>query len=96
MLLDLTMPIYHFNLHDGKSYPDADGMELPDLKAARIEAVRHVGGLLRDGAEEFWNGDEWTLTVTDDSNLALFSLTFMATDAPAALRIKPTAPPRPD
>lgn len=87
------MPIYHFNLHDGKSYPDVNGIDLPDLKAARIEAVRHVGAMLCDGAEQFWNGDEWTLTVTDNANLALFSLTFMATDAPAALRIKPIEPP---
>lgn len=84
------MPTYHFNLHDGKSYPNSNGVELPDLKAARINAVRHFVGLLRDGAEEFWNGDEWTLTVTDNANLALFSLTFMATDAPAVLHVKST------
>ena len=50
------MPRYFFDVQDGKSFPDYDGCELPDLDAARIEAVRLLGGMLRDEAETFWGG----------------------------------------
>ena len=36
------MPRYHFNVHDGVSLPDRDGVELPNLPAARKEAVRYA------------------------------------------------------
>lgn len=75
------MPIYHFNMYDGEHYPDTLGHELPDLAAARVEAVRFIGAHLTDDAERFWDGDEWKLEVTDSTGLILFCLTFMAINA---------------
>lgn len=77
------MPIYHFNMHDGKEYPDTLGHELPDLTSARVEAVRFIAAHLVDDAERFWDGDEWTLQVTDHNGLILFTLIFSAFAAPA-------------
>jgi hypothetical protein len=77
------MPVYHFNMHDGQSYPDALGSECQDIEAARIEAVRRIGDLLREHAARFWTGDEWTMQVADEAGLTLFCLTFVAQDAPA-------------
>lgn len=77
------MPRYHFNIHDGDDLPDIDGIELRDLAAARVEAVRLSGDCLRDHAHRFWDGDEWQMEVTDHRGLILFTLTFYATDAPS-------------
>jgi len=85
------MPIYHFNVHDGVSMPDPEGHELPDLDAAKREAISLSGNLIRDMGEEFWQGDEWKLEVTDDLGLILFSLVFFATHAPStAVQAEPT------
>lgn len=78
------MPRYFFHVCDGGSYEDLQGTELPNLEAARKEAVRFSGALLIDHSTEFWNTGQWQMRVTDDANLTLFQLTFYATDAPAA------------
>jgi len=77
------MPRYHFHVEDGVSMPDEEGQELRDLTAARDEAVKLAGALLRDEPRTFWNGDQWDMNVCDDRGLTLFRLTFFATDAPA-------------
>jgi hypothetical protein len=76
--------IFHFNVHDGSGHPDTLGTDCADLAAARVEAVQRIGKMLMEDAARFWNGDDWTMTVTDSSGLTMFSLRFMATIAPAA------------
>jgi hypothetical protein len=40
---------YYFDIRDGTGlYPDEEGVELPDQRAAEIEAARTLGGLARD------------------------------------------------
>jgi hypothetical protein len=75
--------IYHFNLHDGPALSGSDETELPNLPAARKEALRFVGSLLIDEPDAFWASDEWVLEVTDERGLVLFSLCLLANDAPA-------------
>jgi len=43
------MPRYYFNLKDGRESLDDVGSEFPDIHAARREAVRYSGEVLRDG-----------------------------------------------
>ena len=43
-----------FYVHDGVDVVDQAGTELPDLAAARVEAVRLAGRMLSDDAEKFW------------------------------------------
>lgn len=80
--------IYHFNVRDGRSYPDALGSECASLQAARIEAVQRAGRLLAEDAARFWTGDEWSMEVTDPTGLTLFTLMFMAANSPAANGVK--------
>jgi hypothetical protein len=87
------MPQYFFHVRDGRTPPDARGTELPDLLAARVEAARYGGELLQDHAKTFWNDGEWTIEVTDGTGLTLFTLTFVATDAPT-LQYRAPTPPR--
>lgn len=61
--------------------PDMDGTVLPDVEAARHEAVRLCAGLLNDGSARVWDGKPWQLEVHDDSDELLFTLSFQARDA---------------
>jgi len=79
------MPHYFFNVHDGATYTDKTGAELADLAAARAVALRLTADLLRDD-DEFWDSGDWKMDVTDASGLILFTLMFMALDAPALRR----------
>jgi hypothetical protein len=77
------MPRYFFHVSDGDDYPDLHGTELPDLSAARNEAVRFAGALLSDHGEKFWTSGEWTMRVANEDDLTLFQLTFFSTDSAA-------------
>jgi len=76
------VPRYFFHLHDEQDYPDAEGTELPDLQAARVEAVRTSGELLRgnEGAAGFWSGDDWTMNVMDEGGRPVLTLRFSGTE----------------
>ena len=77
------MPRYHFHVSDGQDFPDLQGSVFADLASARVEAVRFSGELLKDAASHFWSGEEWSMRVTDDSDMTLFTLMFIATNAAA-------------
>jgi hypothetical protein len=78
------MPVYHFNVRDGSEISDSDGTDLPDIRAARLEAVKLAGQMLLDRPGTFWEGSDWHLDVSDESGLTLFRLDFTATDMAAA------------
>jgi hypothetical protein len=82
------VPKYFFQVQGGQSAPDAEGFDLPDLMTARRVAVRTACAMIGQSAEEFCATGEWQMVVTDESGLALFSLTFFATDAPAGQPIE--------
>ncbi|CAN5440093.1 hypothetical protein BH10PSE12_BH10PSE12_38460 [soil metagenome] len=78
------MPRYHFHVKDGQDYQDLQGTLLPDLAAARREALRFTGALLGEEVNQFWEGTTWAMIVTDDKGNVLFNLAFQATDDPLA------------
>ena len=75
------MPRYFFHVRDGRDIPDNVGTELPSLEAARVEAVRSSGEMLRDikGSTEFWSGDDWVMNVTDEAGKPVLTLRFSGT-----------------
>ena len=75
--------IYHFNVNDGQAYPHKLGMECASLQDARVEAVQRIGRLLAEQAARFWTGDEWSMEVTDQTGLTLFTLVLIASNSPA-------------
>lgn len=77
------MPRYFFNIYDGKSVIDEDGMVLADIIQARRMAVRMAGQLFDDESEIVALGQEWRMEVTDDKGLILFRLDFLVTDSSA-------------
>jgi len=83
------MPRYHFNIDDGKSSPDSEGRELENLQVAKCEAIKLAGREICEVAGEFWDRSEWSMAVTNDQGLTLFTLLIVATEAPA-IQIAPT------
>lgn len=76
------MPRYFFHVFDGKSLPDLEGYECPDIYVAQAEAIRMSGEIMRDLGSRFWDGSEWRLEVTDADGRKLFVLRFSAEEMP--------------
>lgn len=76
------MPLFHFNVCDGVCLPDRDGSDLPDWQAARLEAIRRAGQVLKSEAERIVLGEDWRIEVTDHTGLVLFHMSFMVVEAP--------------
>ena len=83
------MARYFFNTENGDVHSDHEGIELPSLAAARVEAVRLSGALLQDIAPEFWSTSAWNMTVTDEAGLILFTIDVSGAASPAASVSRP-------
>lgn len=77
------MPLYFFQILDGRSSTDTEGTELPDWQTARREAIRLAGHVLKDEADRLLFDEEWRMDVTDVTGLILFQLDFCFTEAAA-------------
>lgn len=79
------MPQYFFHIDGARHYLDTDGVELADLAAARMEALRIIRELMMDSmTDDLWSGGEWVMTVADEAARNLFSIrlsTLQQTDA---------------
>lgn len=73
------MPSYFFEIEDGSGVEDDDGIELPNLGAAREQAVRLMGELLRDRPVALWAARRWRLTVKDADKRPLFKIAVTVT-----------------
>lgn len=81
------MPLYFFNTDD---QIDHQGTRLESVAAAKCEAIKMAGRIICDEAETFWDKAEWTLTVKDESNLTLFQLCIVGTEAPVIWSPQPS------
>lgn len=71
------MPRYHFNLHNGLgSVPDEQGRELPDLEAARDEALKAARSIIADEVLQGRLDLSGRLEVTDSVGVLLVTLSF--------------------
>jgi hypothetical protein len=74
-----SMPTYYFHIDNGAFVPDNEGVDLPNLDAARREAVRAAGEMINDSQQSFWEHmTPWIMNVTDDQHRLLFTLQFAA------------------
>jgi hypothetical protein len=60
------MPRYFFHVQDSSTVLDNEGLELPNLDAAREEAIRACGEIVRELPEALKKGDPFRLWLTDD------------------------------
>lgn len=73
------MPRFHFHVVNGTGETrDDDGVELPDLEAARLEALSGIRSMLRDeisgGSIDFAG----TVRITDDQDRHLLDVPFLS------------------
>jgi hypothetical protein len=80
------MPLYFFDVDDGSEHsPDIEGVDLPNLRAAQVEATALAGEMLRDRQHEFWDVRSWTMTVTDEQGATLLVISVDGVAAPAVI-----------
>ena len=61
------MTRFYFHVDDDRTILDQEGTELPDMEAARREAITASGEMLRDGSGAvIWDGKPWRMWVTDE------------------------------
>jgi hypothetical protein len=90
------MPRFHFHVEDGASYPDEEGVELPDLATAKAHAVRYFADMLKTSPCTFWDGDQLVMDVADETGLTLFSLHFVGIESPALYQLQVAQPEGPE
>lgn len=71
------MPRYYFDISSER--PDTTGVELADRRAARSEAIRATGEILRD-IDGALSTREWVMTVKDESGEVILELRFIVTE----------------
>ena len=77
------MQRFFFHTEDGSAVLDRDGVDLPDVAAARHEAVRAVGEMLKERSAEFWADGMLRMRVADARGLTLFLVEVSVTAAPS-------------
>lgn len=71
------MPHYFFNTSNGSPHIDEAGMDLPDIGAARREAVRYGGSLLSDDPDMVMPGHGLRIDVVDAAGGHCFAVRVM-------------------
>jgi hypothetical protein len=79
----MRVPRYYFHTDNSHSLRDRDGVELADVEAARHEAVRALGEILKERVDEFWHDGTLRMCVADADGLTLFLVEVSATAAPS-------------
>lgn len=71
------MPHYFFNTSNGSPHIDDAGMDLPDIDAARREAVRYGGSLLVDDPNMVMHDSGLRIEVIDTTGKRCFAVCVM-------------------
>jgi hypothetical protein len=72
------MPRYYFNVADTYVAPDPDGMELPNLEAAEVEALAQARDILAEGARQGLNRLAWAMVVSAEGGGIVLRVDFKA------------------
>ena len=71
------MPRFFFHVTSNmRSDPDSVGTDLPDLKAARSEAIKACGEMLRDLDGSLVHQGEWSMELVDEEGHRLLTFRF--------------------
>ncbi len=56
---------------------------MPNLDAARIEALQFSAGTVKDHPDYVWDGKDFRIEMTDETGLLLCTIVVLGIDAPA-------------
>jgi hypothetical protein len=75
------MARYFFHIYNGQAdLPDESGTAFPGVKQAREEAIKTASELLRGDGDEVWSGPDWSMRVTNEVGLPVFTIRIMMDD----------------
>lgn len=74
------MPHYFFHTSNGSAHVDDAGMALPDIGAARREAIRYGGSLLSDDPEAIMHDKGLRIDVIDEAGGHCFAVRVVIED----------------
>ena len=80
------MPRYFFHTINGSSDEDEVGIELPDIAAARREAIRYGGSLLQDDPDILAGNGSLRIEVVDECERFCIAILIQAIDAERSSR----------
>lgn len=78
------MPRYFFAVKNGVCEADHEGTELPNPRAARLEAISFAASLLRDDPDMVWDGRPFCIHVTDSAGASIVDVMVRAEYGPDA------------
>ena len=72
------MPRYFFNVINGTGHQDRDGIELPDLASARIEALKDIEDISRQNFMliDLETRATWYIEICDEAGTVLATVPF--------------------
>jgi len=69
------MPQYFFHVFNGKAMIDRVGLDMADMDAVRLEAIRTSGQILSNDGYT-WRGQAWSMIVVDAADNVVLSTRF--------------------
>lgn len=81
------MPVFAFLVVDSDAVPVR--VEMHDVEAARAEALRLVGELIRDSADRVRANDRWRVEVMNEAGIRVVEIDINITTPLAAKRATP-------
>ena len=70
------MPRFFFHLRDGESAEDPDGMYLPDVRTARLEAIRSARDIMAEHVRRGKLDLSFSIEVTDEHGEPILAVPF--------------------
>ena len=74
------MPRYFFDIRDGDTDTDSEGVELPDLRAARAEAIKFAGAYVSNNPSLLDETGDLTVNLLDETRQPLFCVMITSAD----------------
>ena len=78
------MPLFHFSVQDGRNDTPRSVLQLPDVFAAKAEALQLAGQMLRDNDRKASFDEDWRIEVTDAVGMVLFRMHISLSTSTAA------------
>jgi hypothetical protein len=83
------MPLYRYVINESTPSESLRSIDLPDIDAARKNAVSFAGAMLAEIDGAFWEDSEWRLDVADEGGLILCSIVVLGVTSAAGQRSQP-------
>jgi hypothetical protein len=77
------VPRFFFHTETDTRITDREGTEYQSFREARHEAIRTCGQLLKEMPATFWGSRPWSVTVTDEKGLILWTIGLDGQSSPA-------------